>query len=71
MQLRRLAALERKLKDEYKEVTRQIKELETLLARPDLMRGRVRTSCWRSKRVTATRAHTDCHRRSGQSVDGV
>ncbi|MCO5193342.1 MAG: DNA topoisomerase 4 subunit A [Anaerolineae bacterium] len=43
MQLRRLAALERtKLKDEYKEVTRQIKELETLLARPDLMRGRVK-----------------------------
>ncbi|MCA9928731.1 MAG: DNA gyrase subunit A, partial [Anaerolineales bacterium] len=39
MQLRRLAALERrKLQDEYKEVQAQIKNLERLLSRPDLMR---------------------------------
>jgi DNA gyrase subunit A len=43
MQLRRLAAMERtKLKDEYKEVMRTITELERLLSRPDLMRGRVK-----------------------------
>lgn len=43
MQLRRLAGLERnRLKDEYKEVLRQITELETLLSRPDKMRERVK-----------------------------
>ena len=43
MQLRRLAALERrKLQDEYKEVQAQIKNLERLLSRPDLMRDTIR-----------------------------
>lgn len=39
MQLRRLAALERrKIQDEYKEIQRIIKELEKLLSKPALMR---------------------------------
>ncbi|WP_374686665.1 DNA gyrase subunit A [Promineifilum sp.] len=44
MQLRRLAALERKkVQDEYKEKLALIKELEKLLAHPDLMRRQIRT----------------------------
>ncbi|MEM7336477.1 MAG: DNA gyrase subunit A [Chloroflexota bacterium] len=40
MQLRRLAALERrKIQDEYKEIQKVIKELEKLLSKPALMRG--------------------------------
>ncbi|MCB2209741.1 DNA gyrase subunit A [bacterium] len=40
MPLRRLAALERrKIEDEYKEVTKRIKELKTLLKSPKKMRG--------------------------------
>lgn len=40
MPLRRLAALERnKIRDEFKQVTKTIKNLEKLLSRPDLMRG--------------------------------
>jgi DNA gyrase subunit A len=43
MQLRRLAALERrKLQDEYKETVALIKQLEQLLSRPDLMRKTVK-----------------------------
>jgi DNA gyrase subunit A len=43
MQLRRLAALERrKIQDEYKEKLALIKELERLLARPELMRETVK-----------------------------
>lgn len=43
MQLRRLAAMERrKLQDEYKEVTNQITTLERLLSRPDLMRATIK-----------------------------
>ncbi len=43
MQLRRLAALERKkIQDEYKEKLVLIKELEKLLARPELMRQQIK-----------------------------
>lgn len=43
MQLRRLAALERKkIQDEYKEKLALIKELEKLLARPELMRQQIK-----------------------------
>ena len=43
MQLRRLAALERKkIQDEYKEKLALIKELEKLLARPELMRDQIK-----------------------------
>ncbi len=43
MQLRRLAALERrKIQDEYKEKQALIKELERLLSKPELMRGVVK-----------------------------
>jgi DNA gyrase subunit A len=43
MQLRRLAALERrKIQEEYKEKRKLIAELEELLARPDLMRGLIK-----------------------------
>ncbi|MEW5989462.1 MAG: DNA gyrase subunit A [Chloroflexota bacterium] len=43
MQLRRLAALERrKIQDEYKEKLELIKELQQLLARPELQRGTVK-----------------------------
>jgi DNA gyrase subunit A len=44
MQLRRLAGLERKkLQDEYKEKLTLIKELQKLLARPELMREQIKT----------------------------
>jgi DNA gyrase subunit A len=44
MQLRRLAALERKkIEQEYKELQAQIKELETLLKSPKMMRREVET----------------------------
>lgn len=44
MQLRRLAALERKkIQDEYKEKLALIKELEKLLAKPELMRRQIKT----------------------------
>lgn len=43
MQLRRLAALERKkIQDEYKEKVALIKELEKLLAKPELMRQQIK-----------------------------
>ena len=43
MQLRRLAALERKkIQDEYKEKLALIKELEKLLAHPELMRAQIK-----------------------------
>jgi len=43
MQLRRLAALERKkIQDEYKEKLALIKELEKLLAKPELMRQQIK-----------------------------
>jgi DNA gyrase subunit A len=43
MQLRRLAALERKkMQDEYKEKQALIKELEKLLSRPELMRQQIK-----------------------------
>ncbi len=43
MQLRRLAALERKkIQDEYKEKLALIKELEKLLGHPELMRGQIK-----------------------------
>lgn len=44
MQLRRLAALERKkIQDEHREKLVLIKELEKLLARPELMRAQIKT----------------------------
>ena len=43
MQLRRLAALERtKIRDEYKEKLALIKELQKLLAHPELIRGQIK-----------------------------
>ena len=46
MQLRRLAALERKkIETEYKEVTGTIKDLTDLLKSPKKMRGVVARSC--------------------------
>lgn len=43
MQLRRLAAMERKkIQDEYQDKLRLIKELEELLSRPELMRRRIK-----------------------------
>ncbi len=59
MQLRRLAALERKkIETEYKEVTATIKELTTLLKSPKLMRGVVADELIRVKAAYADRRRT-------------
>ena len=57
MQLRRLAALERKkIETEYKEVTGLIKDLESLLKSPKRMRGVVAEELLRVKATTVTAA---------------
>ena len=59
MQLRRLAALERKKIDtEYKEVTGTIKDLNTLLKSPKLMRGVVATELLKVKELYGDRRRT-------------
>ena len=59
MQLRRLAALERKkIETEYKEVTAIIKELTTLLKTPKLMRGVVSDELQKVKAVYGDRRRT-------------
>ncbi len=59
MQLRRLAALERKkIETEYKEVTGVIKELTTLLKSPKLMRGVVADELIKVKAAYADRRRT-------------
>jgi DNA gyrase subunit A len=59
MQLRRLAALERKkIETEYKEVTGVIKELTTLLKSPKLMRGVVADELLKVKAAYADRRRT-------------
>lgn len=59
MQLRRLAALERKKIDtEYREVTGIIKELTTLLKSPKLMRGVVATELLKVKELYGDRRRT-------------
>src|SRR6185503_17084112 len=59
MQLRRLAALERKKIDtEYKEVAGIIKELTTLLKSPKLMRGVVSTELLKVKELYGDRRRT-------------
>lgn len=59
MQLRRLAALERKkIETEYKEVSALIKELTTLLKSPKLMRGVVADELLKVKAAYADRRRT-------------
>ncbi|MBI5932840.1 MAG: DNA gyrase subunit A [Chloroflexi bacterium] len=59
MQLRRLAALERKkIETEYKEVSAIIKDLKTLLKSPKLMRGTVAEELLRVKAAYADRRRT-------------
>lgn len=59
MQLRRLAALERKkIETEYKEVTGIIKDLKTLLKSPKLMRGVVADELLKVKAAYADRRRT-------------
>ncbi len=59
MQLRRLAALERKkIETEYKEVTALIKELTTLLKSPKLMRGVVAEELLKVKAAYGDRRRT-------------
>ncbi|WKZ40977.1 MAG: DNA gyrase subunit A [Anaerolineales bacterium] len=59
MQLRRLAALERKkIETEYKEVSTLIKELTTLLKSPKLMRGVVADELQKVKAAYADRRRT-------------
>src|SRR3989304_4365634 len=59
MQLRRLAALERKkIETEYKEVTATIKELTTLLKSPKLMRGVVADELLKVKAAYGDRRRT-------------
>ncbi|MEO8358274.1 MAG: DNA topoisomerase (ATP-hydrolyzing), partial [Chloroflexota bacterium] len=59
MQLRRLAALERrKIETEYREVTGLIKDLETLLKSPKKMRGVVSDELLRVKELYADRRRT-------------
>jgi DNA gyrase subunit A len=59
MQLRRLAALERKkIETEYKEVSALIKELTTLLKSPKLMRGVVATELLKVKEQYGDRRRT-------------
>ena len=60
MQLRRLAALERrKIETEHKEITAQIKELETLLKSPKLMRGVVASELTKIKEAYGDRRRTE------------
>ena len=57
MQLRRLAALERKkIEDEYRAVIQLIAELEDLLANPRKVLAVIRASLPTSRRSTATTA---------------
>ena len=57
MRLARLAALERKkIEDELKEVLKEIKYLEGLLADPKKILGLIRTTWRGSRRSTATSA---------------
>jgi DNA gyrase subunit A len=59
MQLRRLAALERKkIETEYKEVTGTIKDLNTLLKSPKLMRGVVAEELLKVKELYGDRRRT-------------
>ncbi len=59
LQLRRLAALERKkIETEYKEVTAQIKELEMLLKSPKKMRGVVADELLKVKELYGDRRRT-------------
>jgi DNA gyrase subunit A len=59
MQLRRLAALERKkIETEYKEVTGTIKDLTTLLKSPKLMRGVVADELLKVKELYGDRRRT-------------
>ncbi len=59
MQLRRLAALERKkIETEYKEVSAVIKDLKSLLKSPKLMRGTVAEELLRVKTAYADRRRT-------------
>jgi DNA gyrase subunit A len=63
MQLRRLAALERKkIEDEYKEVLAQIKALETLLRSPVKLRQTVATELHRVKEAYGDRRRTQITR---------
>src|SRR4030066_2456895 len=63
MALRRLAALERKkIEDEYKEVTAQIKELESLLRSPKKMRQVVASELRLVKDAYADRRRTQITR---------
>jgi DNA gyrase subunit A len=70
MQLRRLAALERKkIETEYKEVTATIKELNTLLKSPKLMRGVVADELLKVKEQYGDRRRTQIVN-LGKSKDG-
>jgi DNA gyrase subunit A len=71
MQLRRLAALERKkIETEYKEVTGVIKDLTTLLKSPKLMRGVVSDELLRVKAAYGDRRRTQIVnlKKSGKGV---
>jgi DNA gyrase subunit A len=69
MQLRRLAALERKkIDDEYKEVTAQIKSLEALLHSPVKMRQNVADELQKVKEAYGDRRRTHIlHLKSGET----
>jgi DNA gyrase subunit A len=70
MQLRRLAALERKkIDDEYKELKTQIKELESLLRSPAKMRGVVGIELQVVKDAFADRRRTQIMKRNGSIKD--
>jgi DNA gyrase subunit A len=63
MQLRRLAALERKkIEDEYLAIIQLIAELEDILANPARVLRSSRTSC-RARQVRRRRAHAHRGRR--------
>ncbi len=71
MQLRRLAALERKkIETEYKETLARIKELETLLKSPKKMRQAVAAELQQVKATYADRRHTQIVR-LGEEQKGV
>jgi DNA gyrase subunit A len=74
MQLRRLAALERKkIETEYKEVTAIIKDLTTLLKSPKLMRGVVSDELLRVKAAYGDRRRTQIVnlKKSGKNVKSL
>ena len=74
MQLRRLAALERKkIETEYKEVTGVIKDLTTLLKSPKLMRGVVSDELLRVKAAYGDRRRTQIVnlKKSGKGVKSL